>query len=170
MKIFQVSEYISSAFDTILNNNQKNTIFNILERLYLNNNINDEILLNFIKAFLIIFYNNPDRSITYSNMLDNLTEEETTKLFNLIRKINFSYQMKIDEYTINKIILAIDHYINKNNLNNYDKLLNIFNIYDTLKLNKKITLSNKIKLFIILLKTNCNLYDLRQIIVLINKI
>jgi hypothetical protein len=173
MKIYQVSEYISSAFDIILNNNQKKAIFNTLEILYTNNNINDEILLNLIKAFVVIFYHNPERSIVYSNILNNLTEEETTRIFNLLKKINFSYQMKIDENIINKIILNIDNYINNNinnNVNYYDLLLNVFNIYDILKVNKKIALQNKIKLFIILLKNNSNINELRQIIALINKI
>jgi hypothetical protein len=175
MKIFQVSEYISSAFDIILNNNQKKAIFNTLEKLYINNNINDEILLNLIKAFVIIFYNNPERSILYSNIFNNLTEEETTKIFNLLKKINFSYQMNMDELIINKIILTIDNYINNyinniKNVNYYNILLNVFNIYDTIRLNKKITLQNKIKLFIISLKSNSNMIELRQIIALINKI
>ena len=58
MKIFQVSEYISSAFDSLLNENQKKDIYNCLELLYINNHINDEILLNMMKAFIVIFYNN----------------------------------------------------------------------------------------------------------------
>ena len=172
MKIYQVSEFISSAFDIILNDYQKNSIFNTLEILYTNNNINNEILLNLIKAFVIIFYNNPERSILYSNMFNNLTEEETKRIFNLLKKIKFSYQMNIDEYLINKIIITIDDYINNNinNASNYEILINVFNIYDILKLNKKITLQNKIKLFIILLKSNSNINEVRQIIALINKL
>ena len=173
MKIFQVAEYISSAFDIILNNNQKKTIFNTLELLYINNYINDEILLNLIKAFVIIFYNNSNYSILYSKILDNLSEEETEKFFNLFKKIKFSNQMEMEETIINKIILTINNYIiNHNDLNhknNYNVLLNIFNIYDIIKLNKKISLENKIKLFLILLKDNANISDVRQSISLINK-
>ncbi len=167
MKIFQVAEYISSAFDIILNDCQKQKLFNILEKLYINNHINDEILLNLIKAFILIFYHNPEYCNIYENIFNNLSEEETTKLFNLIKKIKFSNQIHIDEKIINKIILAINNYIINNNNNNI--LFNIYNIYDIIKLNKKISFQNKIQLYIILLRNNATIFDVRQSISMINK-
>ncbi len=174
MKIFQVAEYISSAFDIILNDSQKQNIFRILELLYTNNHINEEILLNLIKAFVVIFYNNKDHCNIYIELFDNLSEEETIKIFNLIKKIKFSYQLYIGESYINKIILTINSYIiNNYNYNNnnssFNILLNIFNIYDIIKLNKKISFQNKIQLYIVLLKNNANIIDVRQSIALINK-
>jgi len=168
MKIFQVSEYISSAFDIILNNTQKEQIFNTLEKLYVNNYINNEILLNLIKAFIVIFNNNPDHSYIYIKIFDNLSAEDTIKFFNLIKKIKFSNQMNIDEDTLNKIILTINYYIINNNNDNV--LFNIYNIYDIIKLNKKISFQNKIQLYIILLKNNANILEVRQSIALINKL
>ena len=167
MKIFQVSEYISSAFDIILNNDQKNNILNCLEDLYIKKYINDEILLNLIKSFVIIFYNNQTICDVYSNLLNSLSEEEKTKLFNLLKKVNLSYQTKMQENTINKIIMAINNYIINNN--NFNGLLNIFNIYDIIRLNKKITVHNKIQLYIILLKNNCDINDVRQTLGILNK-
>lgn len=167
MKIFQVSEYISSAFDIILNEKQKNDIFNYLELLYNKKYINNELLLNLIKAFVLIFYNNPNNCDIYLKLFKSLTEEENIKLFNLLKKINLSYQVKMDEYTINKIILAINNYIINNNT--FDGLLNIYNIYDIIRLNKKIVFNNKIQLYIILLKTNSSINDVRQTLGLINK-
>jgi hypothetical protein len=167
MKIFQVSEYISSAFDIILNEEQKNKIFNCLEILYIKNYINDELLLNFIKAFVLIFYNNPNNCEIYVKLLKSLSEEEAMKLFNLLKKINLSYQMKINENIVNKIILAINNYIINNST--FDGLLNVYNIYDIIRLNKKIIFNNKIQLYIILLKTNNSINDVRQILGLINK-
>ncbi len=171
MKIFQVAEYISSAFDIILNDSQKQNIFRILELLYINNHINEEILLNLIKAFIVIFYNNKDHCNIYIELFDNLSEEEKVKIFNLIKKIKFSYQIHIGESCINKIILTINSYIikNYNKNNNFNILLNIFNIYDIIKLNKKISFQNKIQLYIVLLKNNANIIDVRQSIALINK-
>ncbi len=168
MKIFQVSEYISSAFDIILNEKQKNNILNCLEDLYIKNFINNEILLNLIKSFVIIFYNNPNTSNIYSELLTSLSEEEKYKLFNLLKKVDLSYQMKLNETIVNKIILAINNYILNNN--SYDGLLNIFNIYDVIRLNKKITFHNKIQLYIILLKNNSSINDVRQTLGLINKL
>ncbi len=170
MKIFQVSEYISSAFDIILTKEQKNNILNCLEDLYIKKYINDEILLNLIKSFVVIFYNNQtisNISDIYSNLLNSLSEEEKTKLFNLFKKVNLSYQTKMQEHTVNKIILSINNYIINNN--NFNGLLNIFNIYDIIRLNKKITFNNKIQLYIILLKNNCNINDVRQTIGILNK-
>ncbi len=168
MKIFQVSEYISSAFDIILNEEQKNKLFNCLEILYIKNYINDELLLNLIKAFVIIFYNNPNNSDIYIKLFNSLSEEETTRIFNLLKKIDLSYQMKIKESIITKIILAINNYILNNN--NYNGLLNVYNIYDIIRLNKKIIFNNKVQLYIILLKTNCSINDVRQTLGFINKI
>lgn len=167
MKIFQVSEYISSAFDIILNEEQKNNLFNCLEILYIKKYINDELLLNLIKAFVLIFYNNPNNCDIYLKLLTSLSEEKTLKLFNLLKKINLSYQMKMHENTINKVILAINNYIINNNT--FDGLLNIYNIYDIIRLNKKILFNNKIQLYIILLKTNTSINDVRQTLGLINK-
>jgi hypothetical protein len=170
MKIFQVAEYISSAFDIILNDVQKQKIFTILDSLYINNHINEEILLNLVKAFVVIFYNNPEHCNTYAQILENLSEDDTFKIFNLIKKIKFANQIHIDEKTINKIILAINNYIIKNyNNNNYNILLNVYNIYDLIKLNKKISFQNKIQLYIVLLRNNANIIDVRQSIALINK-
>ena len=170
MKIFQVSEYISSAFDIILNDKQKDSIFNYLEKLYINNNINDEILLNLLKVFILIFDNNNKYCDIYLNILLSLSEEETRKIFNLIKKINLSYQMKLSESIINKIIFAINMYIinNYNNNNNYNILLNVYNIYDIIRLNKKISFQNKVQLYIIILKTNTSISDVRQMIGLMN--
>jgi hypothetical protein len=172
MKIFQVAEYISSAFDIILNDVQKQKIFTILDSLYINNHINEEILLNLVKAFVVIFYNNPEHCNIYSQILETLSEEENIKIFNLIKKIKFGNQIHMDEKTINKIILTINNYIVKNyNINNYNFniLLNIYNIYDIIKLNKKISFQNKIQLYIVLLRNNANIIDVRQSIALINK-
>lgn len=171
MKIFQVSEYISSAFDNILNDTQKQNIFNCLELLYINNNINNEILLNLLRAFLLIFENNKNHIDIYINILKSLSEEESHKLFNLFKKINFSYQMKMKESTINKIILAINDYIinNINTINNYNLLLNVYNIYDIIKLNNKLSFQNKVQLYIIIMNNNNNIIDVRQIIGMINK-
>ncbi len=168
MKIFQVSEYISSAFDIILNKKQKSKILNCLENLYIKKYINDEILLNLIKSFVIIFYNDPNLSDIYSNLFNSLSEEETNKLFNLLKKINLSYQTKLSETLINRIILAINYYIINNN--NYDGLLSVFNIYDIIRLNKKVKFHNKIQLYIILLKNNSSINDVRQTLGLINKL
>jgi hypothetical protein len=170
MKIFQVSEYISSAFDSLLNENQKKDIYNCLELLYINNHINDEILLNMMKAFIVIFYNNSNDCSLYCNLFNNLSKEETIKIFNLIKKIKFSNQLNIDEIIINKIILTINNYININKkINSFNLLLTLYNIYDTIRLNKKISLNNKIQLYIILLRNNSNLLEVRQSIAMINK-
>ncbi len=173
MKIFQVSEYISSAFDIILNKKQKENLYNYLEILYIKKLINEEILLNLIKAFVLIFYNNPEHCNIYLKIFNSLSEEETSNLFKLLKKVNLSYQMKMSESIINKIILTINSYIinnyNNNNINYYNILMNVYNIYDTIKLNKKITLNNKIQLYIVLLKNNSNISDVRQILGIVNK-
>jgi hypothetical protein len=134
-------------------------------------------LLNLMKAFVVIFYNNASHCNIYIELFDKLSKEEIIKLFNLIKKIKFSHQIHIGESVINKIILTINSYIinnyNSSNINinssNYNILLNIFNIYDIIKLNKKISFQNKIQLYIILLKNNANILDVRQSLALINK-
>jgi hypothetical protein len=176
MKIFQVSEYISSAFDITLNEEQKQNIFNCLEKLYINNYINDEILLNFIKAFIIIFEKNSKYCDIYIKILSSLSDKDNKKIFNLLKKIKLSNQIKMNEPTINKIILVINNYIvatqqidplgHNNNINN---ILNAYNIYDIIRLNKKMSFENKIQLYIILLKQKSNIIDVRQTIIQVNK-
>jgi hypothetical protein len=173
MKIFQVSDYISSAFDITLNEEQKQNIFNCLEKLYINNYINDEILLNFIKAFIIIFEKNNKYCDIYVKILSSLSDEENKKIFNLLKKIKLSNQMRMNETTVNKIILVINNYIvatqqidTEGHINN---ILNVYNIYDIIRLNKKMSFENKIQLYIILLKQKSNIVDVRQTIIQVNK-
>jgi hypothetical protein len=177
MKIFQVSEYISSAFDSILNDEQKQNIFNCLEKLFINNYINNEILLNLIKAFILIFEKHNEYCNIYVNILSSLSDEENKKIFNLLKKIKYSNQLNMTKHTVNKLILVINNYIVATqqidplgNINNYYiNILNVYNIYDIIRLNKKMSFENKIQLYIISLKKNINMIEVRQIIILLNK-
>ena len=74
--------------------------------------------------------------------------------------------MNMNENILNKIIFAINDYIIINN--NFNGLLNVYNIYDTIRLNKKIIFNNKVQLYIILLKKNSTINDTRQILGLLN--
>jgi hypothetical protein len=165
---------ISSFFDIILIDEMKIKIVKCLEHLY-NNYINTEILLNLTKLLVYIFsINNKKKSEyvqIYYTMLNSLSNDEKTKIFNNIKKINLSYQNKLDDIIIEKIMSSINYNIikNYNYKNGYEILNNIFNIYDILSKYNKISIDIKIQLFNLLLNHNLTINDTKQIILIINK-
>jgi hypothetical protein len=161
---------ISSAFNMI-NENERNKFLDYIENLYNENFINTEILLNLVKAFIYIFELNPEYVSIYNTIFNKLSIDEKTRIFNLIKKINLSKQTLLDEFIIEKIISSINSYIinNYKKLKYYELLSNIYNIYEIIYKYNKINLKNKIQLYIILLKSNVNINDTRQIIVYLNQ-
>ncbi len=171
MKDIIITDFISSLFNIILNDNQKNNIINCLESLYKNNYINTEILLNLIKAFVVIFNINSDYSDIYYNILNKLTDKEKEFISLNIKKIKLSNQTLLTNYTINKIIYSINTYIinNYNNINTIDIFVYLFNVYEIIN-NYNISLHNMIQLYIIVLNNNTSIHDLKQLSIYLNKL
>ncbi len=162
---------ISSAFNMI-NEEDRFKFLDCLEKLYNQNIINTEILLNLVKAFIYIFEMNPDYVNIYYDILIKLSSDEKVKIFNLIKKIDLSIQTLLDEFIVEKIISSINKYIinNHKKIGNYELLSNIYNIYDIIQKYNKISLKNKIQLYIVLLKNNTSIIDTRQIIIFLNQL
>jgi hypothetical protein len=171
MKILEKYSHISSSFD-FLNISNKNNILIYLNNLYENEYINDEILLNFVKYLIYIFFINPSYSDIYIDIFKNLNDEENHKLFSLIKKIKLSNQMLLHDSTIEKIIISINNFIIKNYkyYTASQLLIHIYNIYDIVNCNKKICMQTKIQLYILLLKNNMNIIEIRNTLSLMNKI
>lgn len=165
---------IASIFDGYLDEDSKDKILLCLYDLYQKNYIDTEILLNIIKAFVLISAQprlNGLNCDIYSEILMNLKHEEKLQLFSFMKRINMSKQMYLTEGIINKIILTLNSYIMNNYqvITNIEIINNIINYYNIVN-KSDISFENKIQLFNIGLKKNLNPIELKQIIVIISKI
>ncbi len=163
---------ITSLFDTILlDENIKHNIVNILQELFVNDIINTELLLNMVKAFILIFNSNPENAKIYYDILNNIPLDQKRKIFGYYKKIKLINQVNLNTYMVEKTIYYVNNFI----INNYNKLKNdiilmtLYNLYDIISKCNKFPPTIKLNLYHIAVKHNINVTELRQIITYMNK-
>ena len=172
MNIFRFKKLFNSLID------KKKTLklFKIINKLYKNNTFNEELILNVIKAFVIIFYLNSQCFNDYYNLLYYINYKMEvpfkTIFFNKIRKINFSYQFNLSNNIVDEIIINTSKFIFINNNIPIDsKLLVLYEILDNID---KLCMSNeyKIHLYLFIIKQLENNVDyvleLKKIKIILN--
>jgi|SaaInlStandDraft_7_1057024.scaffolds.fasta_scaffold04376_4 hypothetical protein len=134
-------------------------LLNKLQKLYDNKIFTKEIILNIIKFLIFILNNNQNKLNIYINLLDYFLINKNYKLSIFLQNLNLSYQFKLNEKTINKIMIYIDYVIINNN--QYDKTIeDLIFIINKLKI-LKLSFDIKLILFIHLVSnidTNIQIY------------
>jgi len=126
-------------FDTIIINNKRKKLFNILTILYDKNLLDQELILCIIKSLILVLSYNPEKIDILTNIINSYQDcgiELQKNLSNLFKKIDLSQQFSLSENVVDKIIFnTIDFFeiIEKNNLKLlfqvwYDIILNTYNI------------------------------------------
>ena len=128
MEIYNIimSINIKSFFINILEIDETVKIDNILNLMYLNNLLNTELLLNIIKALVLIFYLDKNNFIIYYTILEKINNfinsDVRDNCFNNLKKLNLSQQFKLDSDIIDDIIIYTNQYILLH-YNNLEKML-----------------------------------------------
>ena len=129
-------------------------LLKLVNELYKKNILNEELILNLIKAFVIIFYIDKNNYQIYYNLFEyfNLNKKFSNKLFKILKKIDFSIQINISQKVIDKIIIITNYYIINIKKENYEKHLSL--LYDILFLvvNINASINFKINLYLYLIK------------------
>lgn len=150
MNIFRFKKIFYSLISKI----KTKELLKLINELYKKNILNEELILNFIKAFVIIFYLDNTHYEIHLNLFQyiNLNHKKYINLFHLIKKINFSLQVYISQRIVDKIIIITNYYIVNVVKIDYDKYLNL--LYDILLTVYEINASveYKINLYLYLLK------------------
>ena len=150
MNIFKFKK----IFYSLISKNKTKYFLKLIDELYKKNILNKELILNFVKAFVIIFYLDNSHYDIYCKIFNhiNSNSKKYKKLFNLIKNINFRVQINISQRFIDKIIIITNYYIVNLVNKDIDKYLDI--LYHILLTVNEIQLSTefKINLYLYLLK------------------
>jgi len=172
MNIFRFNK----VFNSLIDKKKTLKLFKIINKLYKNNVFNEELILNLIKGFVIIFYLNSKCFNDYYNLLYYINYKMNTqfknKFFNKIQKINFSYQFNLSNNIVDEIIINTNKFIFINNNIPIDsKLLVLYEILDNID---KLYVSNeyKIHLYLFIIKQFANnadyVLELKKIKIILN--
>jgi len=152
MNIFRFNK----VFNSLIDKKKTLKLLKIINKLYKNNIFNEELVLNLIKGFVIIFYLNSKCFNEYYNLLYYINYKMKVQFknifFNKIKKMNFSHQFNLSNNTVDEIIINTDKFIFINNNIPIDsKLLVLYEILDNIN---KLQLSNeyKIHLYLFIIK------------------
>jgi hypothetical protein len=118
-----------------------------LQKLYDNNIIDIEILLNIIKGLILLLSIDNRKLYDYINIFDYFLNLNDKNILNNFAIIDFSKQFKVSEEMINKIIINTDYIVN-NIIDTESKniLIFLFNIVKKIiKLN--VSVNNKIYIY-----------------------
>ena len=127
-------------FNSLISKKKSLKLLKIIDLLFKKNILNEELVLNFIKAFVIIFYLNPDYFNDYYKILNNIAFKMkipiNKDILKKLKQMKFSNQIYLSNFIIDKIIITTNTFIieNKDLLieNNfviiYDILNTIFNL------------------------------------------
>lgn len=147
-----VIKKFNKIFNILINDKRNNILLLELQKLHNLDLIKTELLLNIIKGIiftLYLDYNKIDKYILIFKSIQ-LNYENNKMFFTYFNNLDFSEQFNYNENKINNIFYHIDIFF----YNNYENK-NIFEIqYFIIKEinNLKIDLSNKIDLYVIILK------------------
>ena len=141
----KIKKEFSKIFNVVLTNYKTKIILAKLEMLYEQKIFNKEIILNVIKLLIISFNIDKNSYQKYNQFFDYLLKNKKSKFTIFINNYKLDYQSKLNEHTINSIIIYINYIII--NCNDYNKLTtNIVTILKKLKL-LNIGFDNKLILF-----------------------
>jgi len=131
----KIKKNFSNIFNIVLPDYDTNIVLDKLEELYNNKIFTKEIILNIIKLLIFAFNNNQNNYYNYVNLLNYFIVSDNKKLSLFLQNLNLSYQFKLNEKTINKILLYIDYIIV--NSTDYNKMIeNLIFIITKLKILK----------------------------------
>lgn len=142
----------------------------LLQETYDNKIFNKEIILNIVKGMVVLIYNNININ-KYINILKNIIENKNNIIYFIktIDKLNLSYQFKIEDDLLCKVIVYTDQYLSQDiNIVTLLFLLNkVIIIIKNLNISNNITLIN---LYINLLKNIINSKTKEDNIIILNEI
>jgi hypothetical protein len=152
MNIFRFNK----VFNSLINKKKTLKLLKIINKLYENNIFNEELVLNLIKGFVIIFYLNSKCFNDYYNLLYYINYKMNVqfkkKFFDKIKKINFSHQFNLSDNIVDEVIINTNKFIFiNNNIPMESKLLVLYEILDNIQ---KVQLSKeyKIHLYLFIIK------------------
>ena len=137
----------------ILNEDEKsiNLMINDLQKLHDKNMIDDEILLNIIKALIYLISVDKNKLYDYIKIFDYFLKLNDKNILNNFKIVNFSKQFKVDENKINRIILNTDYILNNSTNIEYKYIIQfIYNITKKI-VRLKTSVNNKITIYNIFL-------------------
>jgi hypothetical protein len=150
MNIFRFKKILFS----LISKEESFQILDLMNQLYKKNILDEELILNLIKAFVIIFYLDKTHFDNYKKLLVffNNNIKFSRNFFGLIKKINFSNQVFISQKVIDRIIIVTNFYITKIVSIDNEKYLNL--LYDIILiiLELELSIELKINLYLYLLK------------------
>ena len=167
---------ITSFFNNCIDINNTVKLVNLLELMYKDMLINTEILLNLVKALVLIFHLDNDNYNIYYSILHyiyyDMNKITRNLFFEKINSINLSSQLQLDDNIIENIIIITNNYIIDNFTINCieEKVIEFINIIIILQqLNCNISLHYKIKLYQYIIKNIIDINDFNKIISYIKK-
>ena len=117
---------ITSFFDYIIDKEKSIKIANLLNYMYETKLLNTELLLNCIKALILIFYLDKNCFDIYYNILHYINNDMNKNIrelnFNKLKSIDLSHQLELNNNIVEDIIIYTNLYILANN-NNIDKMI-----------------------------------------------
>lgn len=141
-------------FHSLISKKKTNMLLKILKSLYDDNILNEELILNFTRAFVIIFYLDKNNFKKYYVLLKFLKNNNKfcIKLFRLVKKINFRLQVKLNQKKIDKIIIITNYFFLNMNKNNMFEQFKLF--YDIIEflINLNASSNYKLNLYLFLIK------------------
>lgn len=167
---------ITSFFNNYIDINNTKKLVKLLELMYKDTLINTEILLNLIKALVLIFHLDNDNYDIYYSILYylyyDMNKNSRNHLFDKIKLINLSSQLQLDDNIIEDIIIATNIFI----IDDFtlakieERIITFINIILIIQeLNNNISLYYKIKLYQFIIKNYININDFNKIISYIKK-
>jgi hypothetical protein len=127
-----------------------------LQILYDNKILNSELLFNIIKGMVYILYENINKIDNFllinKKLIKIMNKKKIKKIFNSLKKYNFSKQFELSDVIIEKIIIETNSFINKINNTKLTLLLNILNNIINKINNLNIDFHNKINIYLHIMK------------------
>lgn len=118
-----------------------------LQKLYDNNIVDIEILLNIIKGLIYLVSIDKNKIYEYIKIFDYFIVLDNKNILNDFNIIDFSKQFKVHENKINKIILNTDYLLNNTKNTEYKYIINfIFNVTKKI-IRLKTSITNKVMIY-----------------------
>ena len=168
---------IIALFNYVINNDDSIKLNILLDNMLKDNILSKELYLNLIKGLVLIFhldntlfsfyYNILNYIILYNNNNNNNNNNNIKNIFNKLNNIDLSYQLKLDDNIIEKIIIYTNQYLIKDFT--LDKLENkLITLVNMITIIKQLNISTELKINIYLQNIR-NTNDIFSIMTIIKK-